>query len=153
MIILRHKQKEYSGKLAKTVYVKNKTVNSLIPKAKKKSAYALKRSAIAEKENILNKAAGAASDYIHITNGKINPGKSITKVAGKVIENPISGTVAVAAPGGSLAFPVLSNVEGKVTPKKLKNILETRAARVKNNDNLADRINNSINKTKQILGL
>lgn len=138
MIVLRNK--EFSDKFTRAIYGTRRFIKPT--EGKIKSA----RAAIKSSKKIQDKAAEAVSDYVHVTDGKINIPKSITKTTSKIVENPVSGTAAVVVPGGGVAFPITSKIESKITPKKAKSFLSKQADKLRNNDKLADSIGNGINK-------
>lgn len=148
MIILRHK--EFSDKLTKTVHTGNKLINSLMPATKKKTSYALRKTSIKTREKMLDKAAGAVSDYVHVDNGKIDGVKSGLKVAGKIIENPVAGSAAVVVPGGGLAFPATSKLEAAIEPKKVREVLSKGARKVDQNEKLSEGVKSTFRKISSI---
>lgn len=87
MIILRHKQKDFSTGVAKAALVKNKALNLVKRGSKKQTPYQLKRGAIADQNKVIEKVA---KTNLSLQKAALDPGEAMAKGVTAAIENPVA---------------------------------------------------------------
>lgn len=87
MIILRHKQKDFSTKLAQAALVKEKGLNLFRRGAKKKTLNQMRRGAINDQNKVIEKVA---KTELSLQKAALNPGEAVASGVGAAIENPVA---------------------------------------------------------------